>query len=606
MSEQKSPSTEQQELARGLPMFSASDPEALAAEKTRLSAVQNKGLLTRWRTYFSMTGPGWLQSAMTLGAGSAMASLFLGAYYQYRLLWIQPLAMVLGIIMLSAMSYQTLTTGARPFDAMRKFIHPAMAWAWALAALAATVIWHFPQYGLAAGMLEDMIKAATKWEPTGAKQTILLLAIGMVFLIVSTKITWNYEAGHKGIRIYEKALKGMVWMIVLAFGIVVVYTTVQGKIAWGQVCKGFLPLHIPTDSMGIKTITGAFSAAVGINMTFLFPYTLLARGWSKEHRGLSRFDLISGMLVPYCLATLLMVIATGGTIYHTLENLNVKDIKDLPALAKKVTAQGALTNPGPSRRLWQMLDPDTQTLLQEIALANEATDEQKQAVCTALNTIIAKPNFYTEEDFASIKAKLPVNTKDILKRDQNQLIDKEIRLRNRQTLDTAFPENINALSLRVSPTKAAGMFQAVGVTPFVSRYIFGLGILGIVLSSITLQMLMAGFGACEIFKWEPGGRAYKLACLIPAPAVLGVVLWKYMGTWIAIPTSAICGVMLPIAYIGFFLLNNNKKYLGDATPRGGKAVFWNLGMVIAIAASIVSAIYFLYAVFYKWLIHLFS
>jgi Mn2+/Fe2+ NRAMP family transporter len=595
MSEQESQSTEQQDLARGLPMFSASDPEALSAEKAKLSAVQNKGLLTRWKTYFSMTGPGWLQSAMTLGAGSAVASLFLGAYYQYRLLWIQPLAMVLGIIMLSAMSYQTLTTGARPFDAMRKFIHPAMAWAWALAALAATVIWHFPQYGLAAGMLEDMVKAATNWEPTGAKQTILLLAIGTVFLIISTKITWNYEAGHKGIRIYEKALKGMVWMIILAFGTVVIYTTAKGMISWGDVCKGFLPLHIPTDSMGIAKITAAFSAAVGINMTFLFPYTLLARGWGKEHRGLSRFDLITGMLVPYCLATFLMVIATGGTIYYTLENLNVSDIKDLPALTKQVTTEGALQDPSPSRQLWQELDEDAQTLLEDVAMAKEATDEQKIAFCKAVNTIIAKRDFYTEKDFAGIQAKLPANTKDILKKDRTKLIDKEIRLLNRQTLDTAFPDSIKTLSLRVTPAKAAGMFEAVGISPIVSRYIFGLGILGIVLSSITLQMLMAGFGACEIFKLEPGGRAYKLACLIPAPGMLGVVLWKYMGTWIAVPTSAICGVMLPIAYIGFFLLNNNKKYLGDATPRGGKALLWNLGMLIAIAASLGSAAYYIYS-----------
>ncbi len=305
------------------------------------------------------------------------------------------------------------------------------------------------------------------------------------------------------------------------------------------------------------------------------------------------------MLVPYCLATLLMVIATGGTIYHTLENLKVHDIKDLPALAKQVTAEGDLPSPSPSRRLWQMLDQDAQVLLQKVALANEATDEQKQVVCKALNTVITKPDFYTKEDFAGIQAELPTNTKDILKKDRSKWIDKEIRIVNRQSLDTAFPDNIKTLSFRVPPTKAAGMFEAVGISPIVSRYIFGLGILGIVLSSITLQMLMAGFGACEIFKWEPGGRAYKLACLIPAPAMLGVVLWKYMGTWIAVPTSAICGVMLPIAYIGFFLLNNNKKYLGDATPRGGKAFIWNLGMLIAIAASVGSASYYIYSHFIK-------
>ena len=57
--------------------------------------------------------------------------------------------------------------------------------------------------------------------------------------------------------------------------------------------------------------------------------------------------------------------------------------------------------------------------------------------------------------------------------------------------------------------------------------------------------------------------------------------------------------MLPIAYIGFFLLNNNKKYLGDAIPRGGKAFIWNLGMLIAIAASLGSAAYYIYSHFIK-------
>ena len=59
-----------------------------------------------------------------------------------------------------------------------------------------------------------------------------------------------------------------------------------------------------------------FSAAVGINSTFLLPYTLLARGWGKEHHGLSRFDLISGTLLPFCLVTSLVIIAAGCTIYN--------------------------------------------------------------------------------------------------------------------------------------------------------------------------------------------------------------------------------------------------------------------------------------------------
>jgi hypothetical protein len=63
-------------------MFSASDPEALAREKADLQALEAKGLTKRWTGYFSKTGPGFLQSAFTLGSGSAISSLYLGSHYQ--------------------------------------------------------------------------------------------------------------------------------------------------------------------------------------------------------------------------------------------------------------------------------------------------------------------------------------------------------------------------------------------------------------------------------------------------------------------------------------------------------------------------------------------
>jgi len=462
-----------EDLAKGLPMFAASAPEVLAKEKAELAAVEGRGLLKRWRFYAAKSGPGWLQSALVLGSGSAMASLFAGAYLQYKLLWVQPLAMALGIVMFAAMSYQTLSTGIRPFDAMKRFIHPAVAWGWAVGALLATVIWHLPQYALAAGMTDDMIKAATGWEPSSsAVQTAVMLAIGLGVLAISTTVVWFYSSGHKGIRIYERMLKGLVWMIILAF-LVVIYRAVRtGGIEWGALFKGFLPLHIPTDRRGVSIVMAAFSAATGINATFLFPYTLLARGWSKEHRGLSRFDLLSGMLLPFCIATSLMIIATGCTIYDPAE-------------------------------------------------------------------------------FAQRE------------------------------------------STMLHPTEAAAMLQSVGLSLLVSRIIFGLGVLGMALSSITMHMLVCGFAACEVFGVEPGGWRYRLACLIPAPGFVGVVLWKHIGPWIAIPASAICGLMLPIAFIAFFILNNSKRYLGENKPAGIKALIWNIAMLVSISATMASIIYYL-------------
>jgi manganese transport protein len=475
---------------KGMPMFAPTDPEIVAKEQAELKALQTKGRGARLKWYFSKSGPGWMQSAMTLGGGSAMAALFAGAFLQYKILWVQPLAMLLGIIMLSTLAHQTLTKKMRPFQAMKQFVSPTMAWLWAIFTLVATIIWHFPQYALAAGMADDIFKALTGYQfQTEAHQTMFMLFLGFVFLGIGISITWNYGNGRKGIKVFETIIKSIIWFIIFAFATVVIISSFSEKgIEWGKIFQGYLPftisdghftLNIPTDSRGVSIFVASLSAAVGINMTFLFGYSFLAKGWGKEHKGLAKFDLITGMFIPYTLATSLMVIAAGTTIYGS-----------------GMLAEGA-TN--------------------------------------------------------------------------------------------------------LSPIKAAGMLEAAGIPPLFSRLIFGLGIIGMALNAIVLHMLVSGFAVCEIFKIEPGGWKYKLATLIPAPGVLGVLLWSKIGTWIAIPTSAISLIMLPVAYIGFILLNNSEKYLGEDKPKGKLRFWWNTGMIIAIIVTVITAVYYLVTVLPKFI-----
>jgi Mn2+/Fe2+ NRAMP family transporter len=458
------------------PMVAAADAEALAIEKAELAALEGKPMGERARVYLKKSGPGWLQSAMTLGGGSAMSSLYLGVNFGYKLLWVQPVAMLLGVIMLAAMSHQTLSTGERPFGAMRKHGSAFIAWSWAIATLLSTIIWHFPQYGLAGGMAKDMASAATGRTFAGTDGTVLMMAVGVVVLLFSTWITWNYSKGYRGVRVYEKLLKVLVWLIVVAFAAVVIRCTFSGKIQWGEVAKGLIPMYLPSDGIGVTTVMGAFGAAVGINMTFLYPYTLLARGWGREHRGLAKFDLFTGMLIPYSIATGLIVIAAAATLH-----------------------------------------PD----------------------------VLADPTKYGKT---------------------------------------------------ISPVAAASMLEAAGMGKAFARYVYGLGIVGMALSTITLHMLVNGFAFCEVFGIEPKGWKYRLACLTPAPGILGILLWSKMGSWIAVPTSAICGVLLPIAYIGFYVMHN-RNYLGDDAPRSKAARWYDLLMALSIFVASASAIYY---IFVKW------
>ena len=105
--------------------------EISAADEAReLEQLALQPWLKRFPAYLRLSGPGWLQGAMTLGGGSAITSLTIGGVYGYELLWVQPLSMLIGCIMLFALSYQTLSTGVAPFEAMRRHVNPGLAWAW--------------------------------------------------------------------------------------------------------------------------------------------------------------------------------------------------------------------------------------------------------------------------------------------------------------------------------------------------------------------------------------------------------------------------------------------------------------------------------------------
>ena len=167
---------------RGLRMARPPDPVALERERAHLASLEGQSFVARTRGYLRLMGPGYLQSAMTLGGGTAAASLFAGAVFGYKLLWVAPVAMLFGVVMLSAVSWQTLSTGLRPFEAMRRFAGAPLAWAWALGALVASVIWHLPQYTLASAVLVDMgeVVGIGGLSPSAMSWVVLVWALALL------------------------------------------------------------------------------------------------------------------------------------------------------------------------------------------------------------------------------------------------------------------------------------------------------------------------------------------------------------------------------------------------------------------------------------------
>ncbi len=655
----------------------------LEADRELLQKAQQKGTLASLGAYTKLSGPGWLQSALTLGGGSLSSSLYLGVLAGFSLLWLQPFAMILGIVMLSAIGYVTMSTGERPFYAIHHHVNPVLAWGWALASLVANIVWVMPQYSLATGVLQQNLMP----ELLGGFNGKVVIAASI--LVLTTAITWSYDRGGLGVRLYELFLKLMVALIVLCFvGVVITLSTSEEGLDWGRVFAGFVPnfgaIFEPAatfkpllDSTGEfsgwwserivnqqrDVLISAAATAVGINMTFLFPYSILKRGWGKEFRGLSKFDLCTGMLIPFLLATSCVVIASA-TQFHTVAQ---------PGLATAGEATGRQRGEY-HRTLRQRVEQEAgkeqleQDILSsaraELAKASEATKGVVAAGLQIASSDFAQPE---AELLGRIKSQLAALTADSKKQLSTQLGQETIkRLSDASTAmdevrgmsptsiaalskaldlraETVTPEATSRLRDRITSladdrrselssglgaallsdfTGEAYLHRKLESLPLADRQIaatlvkrdagdlaksltpllgntfgnviFGIGVLAMALSTITLLMLISGLVICEIFNLPATGWPYRLGCLAAATGVLGPFLWSKAAFWLAIPTSVFGFILLPIAYLTFFLLMNQRSLLREEMPTGGRRVLWNLLMAIAAGIATLASIYMIH------------
>jgi len=125
----------------------------------------------------------------------------------------------------------------------------------------------------------------------------------------------------------------------------------------------------------------------------------------------------------------------------------------------------------------------------------------------------------------------------------------------------------------------------------VANLLFGVGVVGMTLSTITLLMLISGFVICELLALPTSGWPFRIGCLAAAVGVLGPFIWSRAGFALAIPTSVFGFMLLPIAYLSFFLLMNQKSLLGNEMPRGTSWLAWNVLMLIAAGVATVASVW---------------
>ena len=336
----------------------------------------------------------------------------------------------------------------------------------------------------------------------------------------------------RGYRIYENTLKILVGIVVISFiGVVV---RLAGTLDWGAIFSGFIPNPsliwkpagayneilnaLPSDAAreywtGIvlkaqrDPMVASAAAAVGINMTFLMPWALRARKWGRKHRGLSRFDLVTGMMVPFIIATGCVVIAAGSQFHGKPFKGLLTEENGVVVVHEKHGKFGDYSK----------------------AIAKRNGEDALKDV----------PVSDGEKKLASM----------LIKRDTNQL---------------------------------AGALESLFGSSVVAQKVFGLGVLAMGLSTISILMLISGFVACEVAGKPRDSMAFKVGTLLASTGVLWPLLWGGESkAYLAVTTSTFGYVLFPIAFLAFVVMINSKKVLGDQVPTGGAKLAWNIPLIIS-------------------------
>lgn len=517
--------------------------DRLLTERSQLEEAQAAGVGRTLATYTRLSGPGWLQSAITLGGGSLAGSLYLGVIGGYEFLWLQPLMMMLGIVMLSAIAYVTLSTGKRPFQAMNEHVSPVLGWGWLLAAMMANLVWAMPQFSLGTAALQQNL--FPQYLAGDSAKNICVLCL----FLLAAAVVWFYDSPGWGVKIFELSLKAMVGLVVLSFFGVVVAMSWKGELDWISIAKGFVPdfsllwrpvtgLHSFIDESSDpefwtatilraqrERMIAAAATAVGINMTFLLPYSMLRKGWDRAFRGLAAFDLSTGLFIPFLVATSCVVIAAASQFHARFD--------------EKFINQPAADITGSYRdNLEKRIQSDSLYKTRSTPLSHSEMNAKIDALPSA------------DRKLAYM----------LIKRD---------------SLDLA--------------TALENLFGKGGLT----QKVFGIGVLGMAISTIVILMVINGFCVSEMTGRDGDRVVQRLGALFPG--VVGglgfLALWgdDQARFWLAVPTSNFGMVLLPIAYIAFFFMMNSPSLLGDAMPKGMLRIVVNAVMLAAIIAASIGA-----------------
>ncbi len=371
-------------------------------ELRTLESAESSGIFGKTIAYLKTKGPAsWLALA-ALSAGCLIGSIGLGQRLGIEGLWVQPWAMLLGMFSLWIVSQITLNSQQSLFVLLRKEWNPSLAWWLAVAAMITNFAWCMPQFRLGADVAGSLLLPAL--DSKGGK-----ILVACLFLLASGFLSFWYDRTGQRSSLIQYFLQSMLWLLCLLLLGVLLLVLPKAEVSLGSFLAGLLPnlshfqeissVYSPyLENIGSmrsyweelllskqrELVLTTFSSTLGVNLIFALPLLLLGRGWKQAHGGFAKFNLFSGLLLPFALCCVCLTLLSAFA--HQLSQTHGSTIKDpsSPPLEMSTEAHEILA----SRVAWEIGSDQFDSLapLQQEELILALASEEKLLALLLPNT----------------------------------------------------------------------------------------------------------------------------------------------------------------------------------------------------------------------------
>jgi len=257
----------------------------------------------RWWRYFKEMGPAWIIAADASGPATLASLCIAGSLYGYRMLWVVILSVLFG----ATVQYMAARIGIIEGHGIIKTVEHRLGpvWGWVLAIDALLVTW------LAALVLMNALVGVTSLM-TGLPTRLWSVPFAVVIAVVLVK---------GGYRWFEILCKGLVFFILACF----VITLGMVDFSWQDAARGLIP-NMPGGMDSALMMAAIMGGAVHITIIGLHTYNTNAKGWTREHLPLARFDNAVSMGIAFGLYSIIIFFVAAAVLHpHHIKVVTATD-----------------------------------------------------------------------------------------------------------------------------------------------------------------------------------------------------------------------------------------------------------------------------------------